>query len=149
MENLFLSIFAIFMLSFSDFLFANQSSGEFSINFEICKKEQNIKCINIDSVKYVNKGSEFILNLKVSPSTEKEYEMYTVSYLPSKPEQLSGILADSSIDDYSKGIKSPVRKLKKDSVSYFAFDKSDPTGEYKIEVYIDEVLIKTLKFNVQ
>jgi hypothetical protein len=84
----------------------------------------------------------------VDPPNPEPYEVYSVHHLPSAPKALTGDFATSAADEALSGIKTEVDRV--DGIRPFCFDfhAGDPTGTYRIEVFINGVLSTTLQLHV-
>jgi hypothetical protein len=75
----------------------------------------------------------------------KPFRLTTVTYPPSAPRMLGVSYKDQ---DPTKGLRSRSRELNGYGASEFSFDPGDPTGLWKMEIYVDGRLFKTIQFTV-
>ena len=80
----------------------------------------------------------------------KSYLVHYVLHLPSPPKQISDALATTNPGPPTATVLSPKREVPGIAfVDYLWFDEGDPVGDYSIDVFVDDVLIKTIKFEVK
>jgi len=82
----------------------------------------------------------------VDPPDQKTYEVYSVTYLPSRPKQLTGDFARQS--EPSAGLRSATSRVDGIRPFCFNFDPGDPLGEYRIEVFINGARHSGLRMQV-
>jgi hypothetical protein len=75
----------------------------------------------------------------------KPFRLTTVTYPPSAPKILGASYKDQNP---SKGLQSRARELNGYGASGFSFDSGDPTGLWKMEIYVDGKLFRTIGFTV-
>lgn len=82
----------------------------------------------------------------VSPQNAAEYTHRAVVYLPRPPAAVTGNLETSQ--DSPTIVKTPKYKATARDDYSFTFDEGDPLGEWKIEIFINDKLTRTFKFQV-
>ncbi len=90
-------------------------------------------------------ASGFSFGYLIRERAGREFGLETVSYLPSRPKQLTGVLKSQTP---SRVLRSPQRHLKGSGASGFRFDAGDPSGQYKLEFHIDGKPYQTIEFEV-
>jgi hypothetical protein len=75
----------------------------------------------------------------------KPFQLTTITYPPSAPKVLGISYKDQ---DPSRGLRSRPRELNGSGVSTFSFDRGDPAGPWKMEIYVDGKLFRTIRFTV-
>lgn len=75
----------------------------------------------------------------------KPFRLETITYPPSPPKTLGDAYTGQ---DPSEGLRATPRELNGHGASGMGFDPGDPTGEWKIEFYIDGKLYRTVEFTV-
>jgi hypothetical protein len=82
----------------------------------------------------------------VDPSDYETYEVYSVTYLPGQPKELTRDFAGQS--ESSAGLRSATSRV--DGVRPFCFDfhHGDPLGEYRVEVFINGARHTELRMHV-
>jgi hypothetical protein len=131
--------------------YANQRNQEFIIKFGFFAQNTSAEYEMVEHAKTVNIlniKDGHILSLEVTPPDNQEYKLYTIDYFPGEPKVLGGSLSGKSTADFAKGIKAQEIKTKGTIYSPIVFDEGDPLGEYKMEVFINDKLMKTFKYNV-
>ena len=84
----------------------------------------------------------------VDPPNTTPYDIYSISYLPKKPENLTGNFQGMELSRAVRGIKSPERHVNGIRPFCFHFDHGDPIGKYVIEVFINNTLKATLNLDI-
>jgi len=83
---------------------------------------------------------------EISPQDAAEYTHRAVVYLPRPPAAVTGDLETSQ--DSPTIVKTPKYKVTARDDYTFTFDEGDPLGEWKIEIFINDRLTRTFKFQV-
>lgn len=82
----------------------------------------------------------------ISPQDAAEYTHRAVVYLPRPPAAVTGSLETSQ--DSPTIVKTPKYKATGRDDYTFTFDEGDPLGEWKIEIFINDRLTRTFRFQV-
>jgi hypothetical protein len=82
----------------------------------------------------------------VDPPDDQTYEVYSVTYLPGQPRQLTGDFAGQS--EPSAGLMSATSRVDGIRPFCFGFDRGDPLGEYRVEVFINGARHTELRMQV-
>lgn len=82
----------------------------------------------------------------VDPPDDQTYEVYSVTYLPDPPRQLTGDFAGQS--EASPGLRSATSRVDGIRPFCFDFDPGDPLGEYRVEVFINGARHSELRMQV-
>jgi len=82
----------------------------------------------------------------VDPPDNETYDVYSVTYLPGQPKQLTGDFADQS--EPSTALKSATSRVDGIRPFCFDFDPGDPLGEYRVEVFINGARHSELRMQV-
>ncbi len=83
---------------------------------------------------------------EISPQDAAEYTHRAVFYLPRPPAAVTGSLEKSQ--DSPTIVRTKIFKAKGRDNYSFTFDEGDPLGEWKIEIFINDQLTRTFKFEV-
>jgi len=90
------------------------------------------------------------LVLKIIPSNSRKYEVVTVHYLPGVPLKIGDGWAEPYVSsDAPNGLRTKPEILRGEQRIVWDIHPGDPTGTYRIEVYINGQLIRTLEFEVR
>lgn len=84
----------------------------------------------------------------VDPPNTTPYDIYSISYLPEKPENLTGDFQGMELSKAVRGIKSPERHVNGIRPFCFHFDHGDPIGKYVIKIFINNTLQTSLNLDV-
>ena len=95
--------------------------------------------------KCVYADTGFLFGYIIQEKSSKPFRLETVLHLPENPKVLSGALAHQQA---SRVLRSPPKDLNGSGASGFRFDSGDPSGQYKIEFYVDEKLLRAIEFVV-
>ena len=82
----------------------------------------------------------------IFPQDSADYTHRAVVYLPRPPAAVTGGLQVSQ--DSPTIVKTPLYKAKGQDDYTFTFDEGDPLGEWKIEIFVNDHLTRTFKFQV-
>jgi hypothetical protein len=80
------------------------------------------------------------------PDASEQYTHRAVVYLPRPPAAVTGSLQASQ--DSPTIVKTPTYRAKGRDDYVFTFDAGDPLGEWKIEIFVNDRLTRTFKFQV-
>jgi hypothetical protein len=84
----------------------------------------------------------------VDPPTDDPYEVYSVHYLPAVPERLTGDFGKEFVGAALEGITTKTDQVSGIRPFCFDFHAGDPTGIYRIEVFINRQLNASFELNV-
>lgn len=101
---------------------------------------------NVIPLRY--QSEHFCYGLEFSSPSNESYQSYLVIYLPKSPKILSGSIQTESVDAAVRGIRTPTQTTSGTYVIPMYFDPGDPSGNYKIEVYINGSFFKTIGYDV-
>jgi hypothetical protein len=84
----------------------------------------------------------------IVPSSEKPYEVYSITYLPKEPKNLTGEFQKMKLPTALNGLKTKPKHV--DGIRPFCFDfhKGDPLGKYILEIFVNKTLKTTLILDV-
>jgi len=95
---------------------------------------------------YKFEATGFRWGIEYLSADSAEYALRVVIYLPSPPTTISGTLEGSK--DSPTIVKTRELKQTGRTTRSFFFEKGDPMGEWKIEIFIDGKLARTFRFQV-
>ena len=76
----------------------------------------------------------------VDPPNDKPYQIYSIHYLPQKPESLKGEFKRYNLAKATQGIKTIEKHVKGIRSFCFDFHAGDPLGNYQIKIFINKIL---------
>lgn len=84
----------------------------------------------------------------VDPPNAEPYDVYSVHHLPGQPETLTGNFTNRTPSPAAAGLTTA--NTRTDGIRPFCFDflPGDPIGDYRIEVFINGVLKRTVQLHV-
>jgi hypothetical protein len=85
----------------------------------------------------------------VAPPNDEPYDVYSVTYPPAAPARLTGDFSgEEAAAAATFGLRTEPKHV--DGVRPFCFElhAGDPLGEYRVEVFVDEMLRETLRLQV-
>lgn len=99
-----------------------------------------------NEIPYITKKQGQVFGFKITPPNEKKYSYYTVSTLPSAPKIIDGAVREGT----KKNIfTSPLFHNKKGAQFHLIWlNEGDPRGIYRTEIYINNKLEKTIRYEV-
>lgn len=81
----------------------------------------------------------------VDPSHEETYSTYSIHHLPAPPGQLTGDFAGQG-DVSPQVVRTRTERVQGVRRFDFGFSPGDPLGKYRVEVFVDDVRVKTIEF---
>ena len=94
------------------------------------------------------KDSGFRFGFTVKHAQNSSFDGYKIIYLPVAAKEIIGDLKKLTILNDGKIIKDSERKFDGFWSNPFWFDEGDPLGKWKIEIYLNGNLMKTIDFTV-
>ena len=94
------------------------------------------------------KDSGFRFGFTVKHAQNSSFDGYKIIYLPAAAKEIIGDLKRVTILNDGKIIKDSERKFNGLWSNPFWFDEGDPLGKWKIEIYLNSKLMKTIDFTV-
>lgn len=146
-----LTIVVLFLMSASSYAFS--SSDGFIVKFGLMEKYGNDFQVYKETTEIPfitkNKNPDFFWGLTVSADDDINHSKYYIIYLPQPIKEIGeGLLKEGHTGLQIH--KSKPYKFRNDHWTYtwFRFHESDPIGDWKIEIFVDDALIRTIRFNV-
>ncbi len=129
----------------------NEVENKFTIQFGELEGQGIYRMIGYELTEpiTIKKAKDYKFGFIITAKTKAPFKFYTISYLPDAPLVLTGTLKESSPQKFTSGIKSSEDTATSSVVIPFWFDTGDPLGTYKIDLYIDDIKLKSVVFNVQ
>jgi hypothetical protein len=84
----------------------------------------------------------------VHPPTSAPYDVFSVHYLPETPREFRGDFKGKTGKEVQEGLKTDTQHVSGIRPFCFDFHSGDPLGEYRIEVFINRALKKTIQLAV-
>jgi hypothetical protein len=94
------------------------------------------------------KNTGFRFGFTVKHKKNGSFEGYHIIYLPAPPKEITDVLKKAVVSAEGKVIESLKERYDGFWANAFWFDEGDPVGDWKIEIYIDGKLAKSLDFTV-
>ena len=89
----------------------------------------------------------FIWGYSIYPPDRKAYTTYEVLSLPAPPKHIEFSVPIEKMDG-GRIIRTGGVERRDHSISIFRFSYGDPLGQWKLQVYVNEELIRTIRFRV-
>lgn len=101
------------------------------------------------SIPFRLKTTGFLWGYWIKSSDGKNHTTYFVVETPGIPKKITGDLGETGqIQEEKKLARSVPEKFKDKIFRPFWFDEGDPLGKWKIQIYVDDRLVKTVEFDV-
>ncbi len=144
------AVIALLICGIAITIFAISKNEKFNVSFGVLKDKNGYTLAGgeTNTIEYIPKYEGYTFGFIITTKDETPFKYYTVSYLPASPGSLSGTLAEAAPNQFSSGIKSTEDTATNSVGIPFWFDEGDPLGAYKIDLYINDVKIKSVEFNV-
>ncbi len=128
-------------------------AGDFDIKFGLMKKNtagQYYVYSETTTIPLIFKDddADFRFGYSVRYSDDQTFTTYLVLHPPATFEKYSGDLRDADRNEGGKAIQTPPQTARSGFAYSFRFDRGDPPGQYKIDIWINDKLIRTIDFTV-
>lgn len=121
----------------------------FDVKFGILGKDNGSQVLKTETtaIPFITRDKGQLFGAVITPSDEASYRFHTVIFLPAAPAKLTGDLGQVAPAQAPEGIRSaPQTTSGKTSVEMW-FDEGDPMGRYKVELYVNDALLRTVEFD--
>lgn len=116
----------------------------YTVSFGIFEKD-TFKLREITTqIPMIYKDTGFSIGYVIQSNDKSDFKEYSIAYPPR-----AGVAGDEIKMTDDKGLKGPIGKSTLGNVAHkFGFDKGDPDGEWLIDIYVNDQLLKSIKFEV-
>jgi hypothetical protein len=76
------------------------------------------------------------------------FSSYFVLSLPAPPKVIGGSLVEATRSGDGRVLTSAPMFYQERSVEAFAFNESDPLGRWKVDIYVEDTLLRSIRFTV-
>ncbi len=148
MRKLIACVFLLLILPCNSFSYAKENDVVIKFGFmkETSSGSYVTKATTTIPLKLKDTGFRF--GFTVEHKKGISFKAHYVIYLPSPPKQLTGGLKKADIKNEGRIISEPPQTYKGLWADPFSFDEGDPLGDWKIQIYVNDDLIKTIHFRV-
>ena len=94
------------------------------------------------------KSTGFCFGFTIENKKGVKFTGYEIMYLPNTPSKITGDYINADIANEGRIIKDSPDGIGEYWSNIWWFDEGDPLGEYKVEIFINDKLFKTIKFQV-
>ncbi len=92
----------------------------------------------------IYKDTGFSMGYVIQSNDHSDFKEYSIAYPPRE-----GVAGDEIKKAGDKGLKGPIGKSTHGNIAHrFGFDKGDPDGEWLIDIYVNNQLLKSITFEV-
>ena len=124
----------------------------YKIDFGFIQKNENSGKMHFketSSIPYRMKTTGFRWGYWIKSSDNESHSTYFVMETPAIPKNITGDLGKTGqIEEEKRLAKSTPQKFKEKLFCPFWFDAEDPLGKWKVQIYVDDRLVKTIDFDV-
>ena len=126
---------------------------DFDIKFGLIKKDTAGKYYVSEEtttlpLRHKDDNPDFRFGYSVKSQANTSFSSYFVMHFPSMPQQYTGDLKEAAKKDTDKTVQSPVKTAVGDFAYSLRFDRGDPVGQYKMDIYINDKLARSIDFQV-
>ena len=145
MKNNYIILLTLFLITL-----CTSKNDTFTFRLGILQGEKGHYSIKkeTDKITLIIRSKRFLYGLEISPPNNKQYHFYATAYFPDKPKKLSGAIENIPLDSNFNKVTTPAYDLKGKRIFPMGFDEGDPLGKYKIDLYINNELYKTIEYEV-
>ena len=147
-----ISAVILFLLLFLLF-FENREGAvrsEYQIRFgiveEVADGEYDV-CVETRSIPLFVEDTGFIWGYTVGPPDENYYTTSEVLYLPSPPKRIEFSVPIEKKEG-GRIIRTASMPRRYQSISVFRFSEGDPLGDWRLQVYVNDLLVGNIRFTV-
>ena len=97
---------------------------------------------------YKDKDPDFRFGYSIKTASDQPFNTYMIMHPPAAFEKFTGEFKDADKKEDGKTIQSPAKKAVAAFTYSLRFDRGDPPGQYKIDIYINNKLERTIDFVV-
>jgi hypothetical protein len=76
------------------------------------------------------------------------FSSYFILSLPTPPKVIGGSLVEAARSADGRALTAVPMFYQERSVEAFAFNESDPLGRWNVDIYVDDVLLRSIRFTV-
>lgn len=128
-------------------------ASDFNIKFGLIKKDTAGKYYVSEEtttlpLRHKDDNPDFRFGYSVKSQAESSFTSYFVMHFPTMPQQYTGVMKDAAKNTDTKTVQSPVKTSSGSFTYWMRFDRGDPPGQYKIDIWINDKLARTIDFTV-
>ena len=128
-------------------------AGDFDIKFGLMKKDAAGKYFVYSEtttipLTYKDTDPDFRFGYSIKTASDQTFTTYMIMHTPSAFEKYTGEFKDADKKEGGKAIQSTVKKAVAAFTYSLRFDRGDPPGQYKIDIWINDKLERTIDFTV-
>ena len=144
---------AIIISLLSTLCIAHAFAANFDIKFGLMKKDSSGKYYVSDEITtipltYKDKDPDFRFGYSIKTAPEQTFTTYMIMHTSAAFEKYTGEFKDAPKKEDGKTIQSPAKKAVAAFTYSLRFDRGDPPGQYKIDIWINDQLTKSIDFTV-
>lgn len=125
-------------------IYTNLDLNNYTVEFGIFEKDSFKLKERTTQIPMIYKDNGFSVGYVIQSKDRSDFEEYSIAYPPKE-----GIAGDEIKKTGNKGLRGPVGKSTNGNVAHkFGFDKGDPDGTWMIDIFVNDQLIKSIKFEV-
>ena len=128
-------------------------ANDFDIKFGLIKKDSAGKYYVYEEtttlpLRHKDDNPDFRFGYSVKSQADTSFTSYFVMHFPSMPQQYTGGLKDAAKNTDAKTVQSPMKTSSGSFTYWMRFDRGDPPGQYKIDIWINGKPERTIDFTV-
>lgn len=128
-------------------------AGDFDIKFGLMKKDSAGKYYVYSETTtipllYKDKDPDFRFGYSIKTAPGQTFTTYMIMHTPAAFEKYTGEFKDADKKEGGKTIQSPAKKAGTEFTYSLRFDRGDPPGQYKIDIWINDKPARTIDFTV-
>lgn len=128
---------------------APKAPTTFDVRFGILGEDNGSRVLKREttSIPFITREKGQAFGAVISPSDESSYRFHTVIYLPASPAKLTGDIGRVPPAQATEGIRSAPKTTRGKTFVEMWFDEGDPVGRYKVEIYVNDALLRAIEFD--
>jgi hypothetical protein len=149
-KSLKLTIFVLLMIALHA---VPTFADDFDIKFGLMKKDAAGKYYVYSETTTIpltdkNTDPDFRFGYSIKTASDQPFTTYMIMHTPSAFEKYTGEFKDADKKEGGKTIQSPAKKAVTEFTYSLRFDRGDPLGQYKMEIWINGKPARTIDFTV-
>ena len=150
MKKIFILICLLLQFNYVSHAAISNTDSEYQIQFGVFEKDESgeVKLNSTLEIPLYYKETGFRWGFIVTKKDGGVFTGYEVYHLPESPEAITGALEKAKTSDEGRQIQDIKKRFIGMWVNENYFDPGDPPGKYRLEIFIDDKLLKEIEFFV-
>ncbi len=148
-------IYFIFSVLFYGVLGYTHSAknGDIQIKFGLIKEDEFYRCYVYSETTHIplilkDNDPDFKFGYTLEYPDDRVFSSFFALSLPKPPKRISGSLAEAERRDNGRTLISAPELYAGETCGAFSFDEGDPIGKWKVDIYVNNALRRSIPFIV-